>query len=200
MHRSPKFLKNIFPFRTWGISVSDKSVFLTFDDGPHPGITPWVLDFLKEQGIVATFFCVGENVLNYPDLYERILKEGHKTGNHTMKHLNGMKIDKQTYLASIKEAENVIKSNLFRPPYGRMNRRLDKSLSEDFKIIMWSWLSKDYDNTVPIEKIIHSAKRIRPGDILVFHDNIKAKERLKELLPPIIRNLKENQFTFKFID
>ena len=200
MHRSPKFLTKIFPTRIWGITVSDKSLFLTFDDGPHPGITPWVLDFLKEQGIVATFFCVGENVLKHPELYERILNEGHKTGNHTMKHLNGMKTDKETYLSSIKEAENVIHSNLFRPPYGRLSKRLDKVVSERFKIIMWSWLSKDYDNTVPIEKIILAAKRIKPGDILVFHDNVKTKERLKEILPPIIKSLKENQFEFKLID
>lgn len=200
MHRSPKFLSKIFPARIWGIAVSDKSLFLTFDDGPQPGITPWVLDFLKEQGILATFFCVGENVQKYPELYERILNEGHKTGNHTMKHLNGMKTDKETYLSSIKEAENVIHSNLFRPPYGRLSKRLDKVVSQRFKIIMWSWLSKDYDNTVPIEKILDAAKRIKSGDILVFHDNVKTKERLKEILPPIIKNLKENQFEFKLID
>lgn len=200
MHRSPKFLTKIFPIRIWGITVPDKSLFLTFDDGPQPGITPWVLDFLKEQGILATFFCVGENVQKHPELYERILNEGHKTGNHTMKHLNGMKTDKETYLSSIKEAENVIHSNLFRPPYGRLSKRLDKVVSERFKIIMWSWLSKDYDNTVPIEKILHAAKKIKPGDILVFHDNVKTKERLKVILPPIIKNLKENQFEFRLID
>lgn len=199
MYRSPKLLHKVFPSRVWGISVSDKSVFLTFDDGPNPEITPWVLDFLQEQGIPALFFCVGENVQRYPGLYQRILNEGHQTGNHTMKHLNGMKTPKRTYLKSIEEAEKLIDSDLFRPPYGRLNLRLDKLLSKRFKIIMWTWLSKDYDRTVSIEKIITAADTIKPGDILVFHDNAKTKDRLKLLLPPIIEKLKADGFVFRTI-
>lgn len=200
MFRSPKFLQKLFPNRVWGISVSGKSVFLTFDDGPNPEITPWVLDFLKEKGISATFFCVGENVQRHPGLYQRLLDEGHQTGNHTMKHLNGMKTDKETYLNSIRETQKYVHSILFRPPYGRMSKRYDKQLSQHFKIIMWTWLSKDYDNSVPVEKIIDAAYKIVPGDILVFHDNAKTKGRLKELLPPIIDRLKSEEFDFKLID
>jgi peptidoglycan/xylan/chitin deacetylase (PgdA/CDA1 family) len=200
MHRSPKLLHKFFPARIWGISVSDKSVFLTFDDGPNPEITPWVLDFLKENQINATFFCVGENVERNPELYQRILDEGHRTGNHTMKHLNGMKTSRKKYLESIREAEKVIQSNLFRPPYGRMNRSLDKWLSHKFKIIMWTWLSKDYDASVSVEKIINVAHKIIPGDILVFHDNAKTKDRLKELLPPIVSQLQSEGFIFRVIE
>ncbi len=200
MHRSPRLLHKVFPARIWGISVSDKSLFLTFDDGPNPKITPWVLDFLKEQQICATFFCVGENVEKYPELYQRILDEGHRTGNHTMKHLNGMKTEKNRYLQSISDAEKIVRSNLFRPPYGRLNKRMDKRLSEKFKIIMWTWLSKDYDRTIPVEKIIDASNKIKVGDILVFHDNEKTQDRLKEVLPPIILRLKSEGYLFRVID
>ncbi|MBC9811410.1 polysaccharide deacetylase family protein [Crocinitomicaceae bacterium CZZ-1] len=200
MHRSPKLLHKLFPARIWGISVSDKSVFLTFDDGPHPEITSWVLDFLKEKNIRATFFCVGENVERFPDLYRRLLDEGHRTGNHTMKHLNGMKTDKKTYLHSILETEKQVKSNLFRPPYGRLNRKMDKLLTQRFKIIMWTWLSKDYDASIPVDSIIKAAESIQPGDILVFHDNLKSKERLQKLLPPIVERLLAENYLFRVID
>lgn len=200
MYRSPRLLHKIFPARIWGISVSDKSLYLTFDDGPNPEITPWVLDFLEEQNIPATFFCVGDNVERYPELYQRILDEGHRTGNHTMRHLNGMKTDKKTYLKSIEDTEKLIRSNLFRPPYGRLDKRLDKQLSRQFKIIMWTWLSKDYDKSVPVEKIIEASQKIRPGDILVFHDNIKTRDRLKLILPPVISQLKSKGYIFRLID
>lgn len=200
MYRSPKLLHKLFPARIWGISVSDKSVFLTFDDGPNPEITPWVLDFLKNQNIKATFFCVGENVKRYPDIYQRILEEGHRTGNHTMKHQNGMKTNETIYLESIRETEEWIQSDLFRPPYGRMNRKLDKILSRRFKIIMWTWLSKDYDLTIETEKIIVASDKIVAGDVLVFHDNAKTAHRLKQVLPPIIDRLKTKNYQFKRID
>ncbi len=200
MHRSPKLLHKLFPARIWGISVSDKSVFLTFDDGPNPEITPWILDFLKEKNIRATFFCVGENVERFPELYQRLLDEGHRTGNHTMKHLNGMKTDKKTYLHSILETEKQVKSDLFRPPYGRLSRKMDQLLTQRFKIVMWTWLSKDYDQSVSIDSIIKAAESIQPGDILVFHDNSKSKDRVQELLPPIVERLLAENYVFRIID
>ncbi|MCO5259837.1 MAG: polysaccharide deacetylase family protein [Crocinitomicaceae bacterium] len=200
MFRSPTVLRRIFPLRIWGISVSDQSLFLTFDDGPNPEITPWVLEFLEREGIKATFFCVGENVQKHPEIYQQILSFGHRVGNHTMKHLNGMKTPKNDYLASISETEQYIQSNLFRPPYGRLRKTMDATLRQRFQIVMWSWLSKDYDNTIEISKIIKASNRIKAGDILVFHDNVKTKDRLKELLPPIIKNLKEKGFAFRLIE
>ena len=157
-------------------------------------------DFLKEKNIRATFFCVGENVERFPELYQRLLDEGHRTGNHTMKHLNGMKTDKKTYLHSILETEKQVKSNLFRPPYGRLNRKMDKLLTQRFKIIMWTWLSKDYDQSVSIDSIIKAAESIQPGDILVFHDNSKSKDRVQELLPPIVERLLAENYVFRIID
>lgn len=200
MFKSPKILKWIYPNRVWGISVSSPTVFLTLDDGPDPEITPWLLDFLKEQNVSATFFCVGSNCVKYPALYQRILSEGHAVGNHTMNHENGFKTNNEDYLNSIKQASSVIQSNLFRPPYGRMKQKLEKEICSDYKIIMWSWLSYDYDRNVPLSTIFQKAESIKSGDILVFHDNKKTKDRLKELLPPIIEQLKTRGFQFELID
>lgn len=199
MHRSPKLFRKIFPARVWEISASDNSIYLTFDDGPNPEITPWVLDFLKENNIKATFFCVGANVAKYPDIFQRILDEGHRVGNHTMNHQNGMKCSQFEYLKSITEANQLIQSDLFRPPYGRMNRKLDGIISKRFKIIMWSWLAKDYDQQYPIQKIFDSLEDIKPGDILVFHDNQKMEVRLKSILPTSIKILQEKGFKFELI-
>ena len=196
MFKSPKILKWFYPNRVWGISVSQPSVFLTFDDGPDPEITPWVLNFLKAQNIHATFFCVGTNCVKHPELFQQILSEGHAVGNHSMNHENGFKTNDTDYFHSIEKANDVIQSNLFRPPYGRMKKRLDKTISEKYKIIMWSWLSYDYDQTVKPEKIVSASKSIKSGDILVFHDNRKTKARLKEVLPPVIEQLKAQSLRF----
>ena len=199
MFKSPKILKWFYPNRVWGIVVSSPTVFLTFDDGPDPEITPWVLDFLKEQKILATFFCVGSNCVKQPELYQRILNEGHAVGNHSMNHENGFKTNDADYLKSIEDASSVIHSNLFRPPYGRMKKKLDKEVNANYKIIMWSWLSYDYDRTILSEKIIQAARKIESGNILVFHDNKKTKDRLKEVLPPVIEQLKARSMYFNKI-
>lgn len=199
MFRSPKILRRLFPLRIWGIVVYEPIVFLTFDDGPNPDITPWVLEFLNKEQIKATFFCVGENVQKHPDLYKQLIADGHQVGNHTMNHLNGMKCANEVYLNSIEQATAYINSKLFRPPYGRLPKKLDKIIAQRYKIIMWSWLSKDYDNTVATQKIIAAAQQIKPGDVLVFHDNSKTKERLKEVLPPIVQLLKTKDFQFQII-
>lgn len=199
MFKSPRILKWSYPNRVWGISVSSPTVFLTFDDGPDPEITPWLLDFLKEQNVSATFFCVGSNCVKYPELFQRITEEGHALGNHTMNHENGFKTKDEDYLHSIKDANSVIQSNLFRPPYGRMKRKLDVELSADYKIIMWSWLSYDYDRNVEVNKVIKEANSIESGNILVFHDNKKTKDRLKEILPSVIAQLKSRSMKFEKI-
>lgn len=199
MFRSPKILQWLFPSRVWGISVSDKSIFLTFDDGPDPEITSWILDFLQEEKISATFFCVGENVKKHSEIYHRIIAENHAVGNHCMRHENGYKVTDDVYLDSINEAAQFIDSNLFRPPYGRLRKRTERKIPKKFKIIMWSWLSYDYDQKVSPQKIIQSSAKIKQGDILVFHDNKKTKERLKEILPPIVKALKEKGFEFRVV-
>lgn len=198
--KTPFFLPWLLPRRKWGFSFSD-FVYLTFDDGPNPSITPFVLDTLKVSGSKATFFCVGDNVRKYPELYQRILDEGHRVGNHTMYHNNASKTDFDTYIASFLEAEKYIQSNLFRPPYGRLDYRKIKAISQSKKIIMWSWLSYDFDKSVSIEKILQKAKKqIKAGDILVLHDNEKVKERMVDLLPKLLEIIKSKQLDFKTID
>ncbi len=199
MFRSPKILRWLYPKRIWGISVSRPTVFLTFDDGPDPEITPWLLDFLNQEAIVATFFCVGSNVQKQPEIYKQLLDAGHSVGNHLMNHENGFKTKDDVYLNSIDEAAKLIDSPLFRPAYGRLKRSVERKIHPKYKIVMWSWLSYDYDVTIPIEKIIQQAKSIQSGDILVFHDNKKTKERLKEVLPTIVSDLKKRGFGFGVI-
>ena len=199
--KTPFFLPWLFPRRKWGFSFKEPTVFLTFDDGPNPNITPFVLDTLKVSGSKATFFCVGDNVRKYPELYQRILDEGHRIGNHTMYHNNASKTDFDTYISSFLEAEKYIQSNLFRPPYGRLDYRKMKAISQSKKIIMWSWLSYDFDKSVSIEKILQKAKKqIKAGDILVLHDNEKVKERMVDLLPKLLEIIKSKQLDFKTID
>lgn len=198
--KTPFFLPWLFPRRKWGFSLSN-FVYLTFDDGPNPNITPFVLDTLKTSGLKATFFCVGDNVRKYPELYQRILDEGHRVGNHTMYHNNASKTDFDTYIYSFLEAEKYIKSNLFRPPYGRLDFRKMKAISQSKKIIMWSWLSYDFDLKIPVDKILVKAKnQIKPGSIIVLHDNIKIISRTKELLPQLIDELKTKKFSFGLIE
>jgi len=200
LYKTPRFLRLIFKRRTWGFSLDKNAIYLTFDDGPHPDITPWILDFLKEKKLVATFFCVGENVVRYPEIYQRIIDEGHAVGNHTMKHLNALKVKPKDYLQSIEEAQKVIQSKLFRPPYGRLSPTLAKKIRHKYTIVMWSWLSYDFDQSIAIEKILEKAKKqIKGGDILVLHDNPKITEKQKILLPALIELLSEKKFAYKIL-
>ena len=196
----PRFFRLFFPNKTWDFSTSEKVIFLTFDDGPDPGITPWLLDFLANNKIVATFFCVGENVKKYPEIYTRILAEGHAVGNHSMYHQKGIRISLKEYVQSAELASQFIDSKLFRPPYGRMTIRQTYALRKKYAIIMWSWLSFDYDPSISVSKIIAKAKRqIQAGDILVLHDNSKTTDRLKVILPEIVEITRDKGLGFSKI-
>jgi peptidoglycan/xylan/chitin deacetylase (PgdA/CDA1 family) len=195
--RAPLIAKLLFPSGIWKGREAD-SIYLTFDDGPNPEVTPWVLDLLNEFQIKATFFLVGKNVEDYPELFERIIGEGHQIGNHTMNHESGTRTRLSNYLSSVDEAGTYIKSDLFRPPYGKITRSQFKSLiGLGKKIVFWSWLSYDFDKNLSSNKIIQKAKQIKGGDILVFHDSEKSKENLKMVLPPIIKEIKKRTLTFK---
>lgn len=198
--KTPYLIKKILFKRLWGFSNSLNKVYLTFDDGPHPDITPWILDLLSNENIKATFFCVGENVRKYPAIYDRILKDGHAVGNHTMYHNNARNTQKKEYFDSIKKASAYIESNLFRPPYGRLPITWENELLKKYKIVMWSWLSYDFDMNQSISKILKKAKKINSGDILVLHDNPKISEKQKELLPELIRFIKERKITFEVLN
>jgi peptidoglycan/xylan/chitin deacetylase (PgdA/CDA1 family) len=198
--KTPYLIKKILFKRLWGFSNSLNKVYLTFDDGPHPDITPWILDLLSNENIKATFFCVGENVRKYPAIYDRILKDGHAVGNHTMYHNNARNTQKKEYFDSIKKASTYIESNLFRPPYGRLPITWENELLKKYKIVMWSWLSYDFDMNQSISKILKKAKKINSGDILVLHDNPKILEKQKKLLPELIRFIKERKITFEVLN
>ena len=189
--RTPGIIQSLFAGLIWKIANS-KKVYLTFDDGPIPEATPWVLDVLKEKGIKATFFCVGDNVLKYPEIYKRILDEGHSVGNHTFNHLNAWKTDKIEYSNNVEKAADLIQSSLFRPPYGKLSPGVVKRLKERYDIIMWDVLSGDFDTSLAPEDCLKNVKaNAKEGSIIVFHDSIKAIDTLKFVLPRVISFFEE---------
>jgi len=190
------WMKLLFPRLVWNVP-NDSNVYLTFDDGPHPIATPKVLEVLKQFGIKATFFCVGANAQKYPEIIRDIERAGHVLANHTYHHENGWTTPVDAYMDSITRTSTLIKSNLFRPPYGRINlRSIYRIKNAGFQIIMWSWLSKDYNTKLQNTTIISAAKHIKAGDVLVFHDSQKTEERIEELLMEIIPRIQSKQLTF----
>jgi peptidoglycan/xylan/chitin deacetylase (PgdA/CDA1 family) len=194
IYRIPFFLQKLFPAYTWKVNTDDKQLFLTFDDGPHPQITPWVLNILAEFNAKATFFCVADNVKKYPEVFKQIILAGHSIGNHTYHHLNGWKHSTSDYLADVKLAETYIESKLFRPPYGKITRKQAKELLPKYQIVMWDRLSVDYKKDLNIEESLRHMKRVDKGSIIVFHDSEKAFENLQKLLPALLTNYKERGF------
>ena len=194
LFKPPRLTNWVFPRLRWRFSISEPVVFITFDDGPNPEITPFVLDLLKQYDWKATFFCVGQNMLKYPELFQRITAEGHAIGNHTMKHLNSVKTENEEYIQSFREFEENYPTRLFRPPYGRIKPSIAKEICRTHQIIMWSWLSYDYDLSVSNDRILSEAFRIKKGEILVLHDNAKITARQKELLPLLFKQILEMGF------
>lgn len=199
IYRIPFFLQKLFPAYTWKVNTNDKQLFLTFDDGPHPQITPWVLNILAEFNAKATFFCVADNVKKYPNVYKQILSAGHSVGNHTYHHLNGWKNSTADYLADVQLAENYIDSNLFRPPYGRITLQQAKHLKPKYKIVMWDRLSADYKKNLNIEESLAEMKKVKKGSIVVFHDSEKAFENLQKLLPELLKDYQKRGFILNAI-
>jgi peptidoglycan-N-acetylglucosamine deacetylase len=202
--KTPGWVKKFFKGSIWEITGSPKSIYLSFDDGPHPAITPFVLDELKKYNAKATFFCIGKNVVENPLIFKEILNEGHAIGNHTYNHLNGWRTSKNDYLQNVQEAAKYIDSDLFRPPYGRISstqRRNLSMLERPFKIIMWSILSGDFDVNITPEQCCNNVfKNVESGSIVVFHDSEKAFERLKYALPAVLKHFSEKGFQFKKIE
>ena len=201
--RTPWWLRRCFPGCIWEIAEQRPVVYLTFDDGPDPGVTPFVLDQLAHYGMHATFFCIGKNVEAHPEVYARILSEGHRTGNHTHHHLNGWKTDDDTYLADISRAARLVDSDLFRPPYGRIGsgqlRRL-RHLSPVMRPVMWSVLSGDFDPGIsPARCIRNVLDHARPGSVITFHDSEKAFPVLREALPVILEDFRRKGWEGKGI-
>jgi len=182
----------------WNIPVKEKKIFLTFDDGPVPGFTSEILNILNQFNAKATFFCVGENVKNHKKEFENILKNGHLIGNHTFNHLNGRKTKFEEYILSISKSNDLYKTKLFRPPYGRITSKQINEVSKNYKIIMWTVLTGDFDKNVSKEKCLKNAiKYTRKGSIIVFHDNKKTKEKVLFALPCFLEYFSKKGFTFE---
>lgn len=203
--KTPWWLKKLYSSRIWSIDTNEKKIYLTFDDGPHPTITPFVLGELKKYGAKATFFCIGKNVVSYPGVYQQILDEGHRTGNHTQNHLNGWQTVNDIYFSDIEEATLYINSDLFRPPYGRIRSSQAKYIrrvmdKETAKIVMWDVLSGDFDkSTTPEQCLKNVVEKTNDGSVIVFHDSVKAWEKLSYTLPRILEHFSRKGFTFSAI-
>ena len=201
--RTPGWLKQLFPGCVWDIPEKEKTLYLTFDDGPHPVITPQLLDWLKQYNAKATFFCIGDNVLRYPDVYRRLLTEGHTVGNHTHQHVNGWKTGTAEYLANVDRAARHIQSDLFRPPYGRITRRQLKGLrsrERNMQVIMWNILAGDWVEDLSPESCFRRvSQRIRGGEIIVFHDSEKAWPRVAYAIPKLLEEFTASGFRFEAI-
>ena len=195
--RPPQLLRSFYKDSLWRMSKTEQSIYLTFDDGPIPELTLWVLDVLKEYGVKATFFCVGDNIVKNPDIFEKILQEGHQVGNHTFNHIKGWKVTKPVYLENVAKCQELTKTNLFRPPYGRIKQNQYKLLAKDYKVVFWDVLTYDYDKLTSSKKCLdNSIKNTRNGSIIVFHDNIKAQKNLKFALPQYIEHFLKLNYKF----
>ncbi len=202
--KTPFWLKKLYPTCLWDCPVTDgkKKVYLSFDDGPHPVATPFVLDQLKKYNAKASFFCIGKNVAEESAIYKRILMEGHRVGNHTYNHLNGWKTGNKDYIENIEKAQKLIDSDLFRPPYGRVTAFQIRNLIDKlrYKIVMWDILSGDFDPSVSgkaaAERVISKS---RSGSIVVFHDSSKAFKVLSEALPLVLAYFSREGYAFEII-
>jgi peptidoglycan/xylan/chitin deacetylase (PgdA/CDA1 family) len=216
--KTPQTIKKLLRNYIWDVPNTTNTIYLTFDDGPIPEVTEWVLDVLKEENSKATFFCIGDNIQKHPTIYQRILNEGHKTGNHTFNHLNGWKTKKKNYIENFELCETEIekfqipnskihksdsqlptsRSQLFRPPYGKITLSQSEKIQKlGYKIMMWDVLSYDFNPKITVEKCKENVlKNTSAGSIIVFHDSIKAEKTLKKVLPEIIQDLKNKGFKF----
>jgi len=194
---TPFFLRWYYPGVVFNRPRGEKKIHLTFDDGPIPEVTPFVLDTLARYGVKATFFCVGENIRSHPALFDRLKGEGHRIGNHTFSHLNGWKTEDAEYLENVVRCQELTGSNLFRPPYGRAKKTQIKALRKTHEIVFWDVLSGDFDARISPEKCCQNVdKHAKNGSIIVFHDSVKAFPRLAHALPRSIEHLLEKGYEF----
>ena len=196
--KTPRFVQNLLPNYVWRIPVSTKTVFLTFDDGPHPEITTWVMDQLEQYDAHATFFCVGQNIERYPEVFQELIKRNHTVGSHTHEHLNGWNSDDLPYFHNVRRGAFLANSDLFRPPYGRIKKSQAKFLQRHYRIVMWDVLSGDFDDNLDGQRCAENVIRnVRPGSIVVFHDSVKARKNMQEALPVVLEALAKEGYSFE---
>ena len=198
--RPPSLLTRALHRMTWDLSGEHRDVFLTFDDGPTPVVTPWVIDRLEEAKAQATFFCLGRNVDKHPEIYRQILSAGHSVGNHSYSHLKGFRSSVRRYMDDIDLAADMIDSKLFRPPYGRIFPGQVKAVMQQYDIIMWDVLSIDYNPGLSGKRVLQNVTRnVKPGSIIVFHDSDKAADNLYYALPRTLEFLQQEGYSMKSI-
>ena len=181
--------------------TEEKKIWLTFDDGPIPGVTPWVLDVLDEYDAKATFFCVGENVVKHEKIFHSIIEKGHAVANHSYHHLNGWRTSNEIYFEDVERCNGLLRSKLFRPPYGKLRPSQYMNLGEKYSIVMWDVLTGDFDTKITREKCLENALQYsRPGSIVLFHDSLKARERMQYALPKFLEHFKKDGFSFERLE
>ena len=203
LYKFGRIFRTMFPGYLWKVSTNEKVIYLTFDDGPIPEVTEYVLDLLKKHGAKATFFCVGENIKKHPEVFKRVVGEGHAVGNHTYNHLKGIDTEDDLYLRNVEkcqeEIEKYTQSKLMRPPYGKAKKSQTRVLREEgYKIVMWDVLSNDFMEIVSAETcLMKSKKHTQKGSVVLFHDSVKTFEKIKEVLPQYLTYFIEKGFQFK---
>ncbi len=199
--KTPQFIQNLFPNYTWRIPTQEKSVFLTFDDGPIPEVTPWVLEQLEQYKAKATFFCVGDNIKKHPEVFNQVKAAGHSVGNHTMHHLNGWANEDIEYYHDIRHCAQQMDSVLLRPPYGRLKPKQAQFLQRHYRIVMWDVLSGDFDPKLSKEQCLNNViNNVRPGSIVVFHDSLKAEDKLQYVLPRVLEHFAKAGYSFDHLN
>jgi peptidoglycan-N-acetylglucosamine deacetylase len=195
------FLKLIYPKALWRVNTPEKIIYLTFDDGPIPGLTEWVLDELQKFNAKATFFCVGANIMKNPGIFDRIQREGHRVANHTMWHPKGFNTETINYINEAEECRKIVKNDLFRPPYGQLKRSQYKVLlDKGFKIVFWDVISYDYERISEKACVKNVISNTKPGSIVLFHDNYKAEKNLRYTLPLYLKHFAHLHYKFNVIE
>ena len=194
----PSFFRRLYPQALWRMNPEEKVVYLTFDDGPIPEVTPWVLSVLARYNVKATFFMVGDNVHKFPDEYRMVVEAGHRIGNHTFNHKKGIFISTKKYIENVDYADAFLHTNLFRPPHGIVNHMLYNRLSKNYTFVMWDLVTRDYSYQLNGEEVLENVKKYtRNGSIITFHDSLRAENNLKYALPRAIEWLLEQGYSFK---
>lgn len=202
IEQPPQIIRYLYPSAIWRMDKDKRAVYLTFDDGPIPRVTPWVLDVLDKYGIKATFFMVGDNIRKHPDEFRMVVERGHRIGNHTFNHIRGLSYDINSYLENTDKAcRMMMNTNLFRPPHGYMSPKQYAELKKRYKIIMWDLVTRDYNRKFTGEQILQKVKKyVRNGSIITFHDSLKSEENIRYALPKAIEWLMEQGYEFKVFD